>query len=274
MIVDTHGNRLSNNTTLTTGGIVSFGTLNVNAGSISNQHGMLASAKETVVTAADVDNRNGTLSATGSLNLHVGSLENTQGTLVSGGDARIDASRIDNQKGMIVAQGDLAVTAQRLDNDSSGLVQSGGDLTLAVDGISNRYSGDTGGIVSQGNLSITTTDLQMMRAYCSPKTGHAGRRALSNIAGTLYALDTLTLATRSDTDNRQGVIQGSGLVLDTHGWQLDNREGTIYSLAEMQLATAALNNQNGTLGAKRGSSRCGQPRWITVPAGVWWVSRR
>jgi adhesin HecA-like repeat protein len=41
------------------------------------------------------------------------------------------------------------------------------------------------------------------------------------------------------------------LVLDTHGWQLDNREGTIYSLASMQLATAALNNQNGTLGAKR-----------------------
>ncbi|BBW24134.1 TPA: hemagglutinin repeat-containing protein [Enterobacter kobei] len=251
MIVDTHGNRLSNNTTLTTGGIVSFGTLNVNAGSISNQHGMLASAKETVVTAADVDNRNGTLSATGSLNLHVGSLENTQGTLVSGGDARIDASRIDNQKGMIVAQGDLAVTAQRLDNDSSGLIQSGGDLTLAVDGISNRYSGDTGGIVSQGNLSITTTDLQNdAGVLLAEKRATLDAARFSNIAGTLYALDTLTLATRSDTDNRQGVIQGSGLVLDTHGWQLDNREGTIYSLAEMQLATAALNNQNGTLGAK------------------------
>ncbi|MCF1289506.1 hemagglutinin repeat-containing protein [Enterobacter kobei] len=251
MIVDTHGNRLSNNTTLTNGGIVSFGTLNVNAGSISNQHGMLASAKETVVTAADVDNRNGTLSATGSLNLHVGSLENTQGTLVSGGDARIDASRIDNQKGMIVAQGDLAVTAQRLDNDSCGLVQSGGDLTLAVDGISNRNSGDTGGIVSQGNLSITTTDLQNdAGVLLAEKRATLDAARFSNIAGTLYALDTLTLATRSDTDNRQGVIQGSGLVLDTHGWQLDNREGTIYSLAEMQLATAALNNQNGTLGAK------------------------
>ena len=251
MIVDTHGNRLSNNTTLTTGGIVSFGTLNVNAGSISNQHGMLASAKETVVTAADVDNRNGTLSATGSLNLHVGSLENTQGTLVSGEDARIDASRIANQKGMIVAQGNLAVTAQRLDNDSSGLVQSGGDLTLAVDGISNRNSGDTGGIVSQGNLSITTTDLQNdAGVLLAEKRATLDAARFSNIAGTLYALDTLTLATRSDTDNRQGVIQGSGLVLDTHGWQLDNREGTIYSLADMQLATAALNNQNGTLGAK------------------------
>nr|WP_235611150.1 hemagglutinin repeat-containing protein [Enterobacter kobei] len=251
MIVDTHGNRLSNNTTLTTGGIVSFGTLNVNAGSISNQHGMLASAKETVVTAADVDNRNGTLSATGSLNLHVGSLENTQGTLVSGEDARIDASRIANQKGMIVAQGNLAVTAQRLDNDSSGLVQSGGDLTLAVDGISNRNSGDTGGIVSQGNLSITTTDLQNdAGVLLAEKRATLDAARFSNIAGTLYALDTLTLATRSDTDNRQGVIQGSGLVLDTHGWQLDNREGMIYSLADMQLATAALNNQNGTLGAK------------------------
>lgn len=251
MIVDTHGNRLSNKTTLTTGGIVSFGTLNVNAGSISNQHGMLASAKETVVTAADVDNRSGTLSATGSLNLHVGSLENTQGTLVSGEDARIDASRIANQKGMIVAQGDLAVTAQRLDNDSSGLVQSGRDLTLAVDGISNRNSGDTGGIVSQGNLSITTTDLQNdAGVLLAEKRATLDAARFSNIAGTLYALDTLTLATRSDTDNRQGVIQGSGLVLDTHGWQLDNREGTIYSLADMQLATAALNNQNGTLGAK------------------------
>lgn len=181
----------------------------------------------------------------------MGSLENTQGTLVSGEDARIDASRIANQKGMIVAQGNLAVTAQRLDNDSSGLVQSGGDLTLAVDGISNRNSGDTGGIVSQGNLSITTTDLQNdAGVLLAEKRATLDAARFSNIAGTLYALDTLTLATRSDTDNRQGVIQGSGLVLDTHGWQLDNREGTIYSLADMQLATAALNNQNGTLGAK------------------------
>ena len=105
--------------------------------------------------------------------------------------------------------------------------------------------------MSQGNLSITTTDLQNdAGVLLAEKRATLDAARFSNIAGTLYALDTLTLATHSDTDNRQGVIQGSGLVLDTHGWQLDNREGTIYSLADMQLATAALNNQNGTLGAK------------------------
>ncbi|MGK4624078.1 hemagglutinin repeat-containing protein, partial [Raoultella ornithinolytica] len=72
----------------------------------------------------------------------------------------------------------------------------------------------------------------------------------SNIAGTLVALDVLTLATHSDTNNRQGVMQGNGIFLDTHGYQLDNQQGTLYSLASMQLATASLNNQNGTIGAK------------------------
>ncbi|MFJ5855588.1 hemagglutinin repeat-containing protein [Enterobacter cancerogenus] len=292
MFVDTHGISISNKDNLTTGGIVSFGTLHVNAGSINNQHGMLAGAKETAIWAKDVDNRDGTLasdstlqlnvhavdnqrgtlsagnnlslalvdnldnrdgtlSATGSLNIHSGSLDNTQGTLVSGKDARIDTARITNERGMIAAQRDLAITGQRLNNDSGGLIQSGGNITLAIEHISNRDSGDAGGIVSQGNLTMTTTDLQNdAGVLLAEKQATLDAARFSNIAGTLFALDTLTLATHSDTDNRQGIIQGSGIVLDTHGYQLDNREGTLYSLAAMQLATAGLNNQAGTLGAK------------------------
>ncbi len=291
-IVDTHGNSISNRDNQTTGGIVSFGTLHVNAGSINNQHGMLAGVKETEIWAKNVDNRdgtlasdstlqlhahavdnqrgtlstgndlslaladnldnrNGTLSAAGSLSIHAGALDNTQGTLVSGKDARIDTSRITNQRGLIAAQSDLAITGQSLNNDSSGLVQSGSDLTLAVEHINNRNSGDMGGIVSQGNLSIKTTDLQNdAGVILTEKQATLDATRFSNIAGTLFALDTLALATHSDSDNRQGIIQGSGIVLDTHGYQLDNREGTLYSLAAMQLATAGLNNQNGTLGAK------------------------
>ena len=108
-----------------------------------------------------------------------------------------------------------------------------------------------GGIVSQGNLSIKTTDLQNdAGVILTEKQATLDATRFSNIAGTLFALDTLALATHSDSDNRQGIIQGSGIVLDTHGYQLDNREGTLYSLAAMQLATAGLNNQNGTLGTK------------------------
>lgn len=292
MSINTHGNAISNKDTLTTGGIVSFGELDILASAIDNQHGMLAGAQKSAIQATRVDNRdgilaseailhldalsvdnrfgtvsagesmtldltdalnnrNGTVSATGALNARTGTLENTQGTLVSGDSARIETAQLVNQGGVIAAQRDLTLTAQRLDNDGGGLVQSGGDLTLNVEHISNRESGATGGIVSQGNMSIQAADVQNdAGVVLAGKQATLDTTRFSNIAGTLVALDVLTLATRSDTDNRQGVMQGNGIFLDTHGYQLDNQQGTLYSLASMQLATTSLNNQNGTIGAK------------------------
>ena len=292
MSINTHGNAISNKDTLATGGIVSFGELDILASAIDNQHGMLAGAQKSTIQATRVDNRdgilaseatlhldalsvdnrfgtvsagesmtldltdalnnrNGTVSATGALNARTGTLENTQGTLVSGDSARIETAQLVSQGGVIAAQRDLTLTAQRLDNDGGGLVQSGGDLTLNVEHISNRESGDTGGIVSQGNISIQAADVQNdAGVVLAGKQATLDTTRFSNIAGTLVALDVLTLATRSDTDNRQGVMQGNGIFLDTHGYQLDNQQGTLYSLASMQLATASLNNQNGTIGAK------------------------
>ncbi|WP_320727831.1 hemagglutinin repeat-containing protein [Enterobacter sp. 118C5] len=271
MSINTRGNAISNKDTLATGGIVSFGELDVRASTIDNQYGMLAGAQKSTIQATRVDNRNGTLaseatlqldalsvdnrfgtvSATGALNARTGTLENTQGTLVSGDDAHIETAQIVNQGGLIAAQRDVTLTAQRLDNDGGGLVQSGGDLTLDVEHISNRESGDTGGLVSQGNITIQAADVQNdTGVVLAGKQATLDTTRFSNIAGTLVALDVLTLATRSDTDNRQGVMQGNGIFLDTHGYQLDNQQGTLYSLASMQLATAILNNQNGTIGAK------------------------
>lgn len=272
MRINTNGNTISNKDTLTTGGIVSFGELDVLASAIDNQHGMLASEATLHLNALSVDNRfgtvsagesmtldltdvlnnrNGTVSAAGSLTALAGALENTQGTLVSGDDARIESAQIINQGGIVTAQRDLTLTAQRLDNNNGGLVQSGGNLTLNVDRISNRESGDAGGIVSQGNITILAADVQNdAGVVLATKQATLDTIRFSNIAGTLVALDVLTLATRSDTDNHQGVMQGKGIFLDTHGYQLDNQQGTLYSLASMQLATASLNNQNGTIGAK------------------------
>lgn len=290
--INTHGNAISNKDTLATGGIVSFGELDVRASAIDNQHGMLAGAQQTTIQATRVDNRdgimaseatlhldalsvdnrfgtvsagesltldltdtlnnrNGTVSATGALNARTGTLENTQGTLVSGDNARIETTQIANQQGIIAAQRNLTLTAQRLDNNGGGLVQSGGDLTINVAHISNRESGDTGGIVSQGNISISSGNLQNDEGVVlAGKQATVDTTHFSNIAGTLVALDALTLKTHSDTDNRQGVMQGKGIFLDTQGYQLDNQQGTLYSLASMQLATGNLNNQDGTIGAK------------------------
>ncbi|QGW19196.1 MULTISPECIES: hemagglutinin repeat-containing protein [Leclercia] len=231
MAINTHGSRLSNKYTLATGGIVSVGELNIHASAIDNQLGAIH--------------------AGGALNASTETLDNTQGVLVSGDNARLETAGIVNQQGTLVAQRDLSLTAQRLDNDSGGLVQSGGDLTLNSEHISNRDSGDAGGIVSQGNMSITTNDLQNNTGVVLAGKGATVNAArFSNIAGKLVALEALKLATQSDTDNREGIIQGAGISLDTHGHLLNNQQGTLYSLAAMQLATGELNNQNGTLGAK------------------------
>lgn len=232
--------------------LASEATLHLDALSVDNRFGTVSAGESMTLDLTDaLNNRNGTVSATGALNARTGTLENTQGTLVSGDSARIETAQLVNQGGIIASQRDLTLTAQRLDNDGGGLVQSGGDLTLNVEHISNRESGDTGGIVSQGNMSIQAADVQNdAGVVLAGKQATLDTTRFSNIAGTLVALDVLTLATRSDTDNRQGVMQGNGIFLDTHGYQLDNQQGTLYSLASMQLATAILNNQNGTIGAK------------------------
>lgn len=234
------------------GVLASEATLHLDALSVDNRFGTVSAGESMTLDLTDaLNNRNGTVSATGALNARTGTLENTQGKLVSGDSARIETAQLVNQGGVIAAQRDLTLTTQRLDNDGGGLVQSGGDLTLNVEHISNRESGDTGGIVSQGNISIQAADVQNdAGVVLAGKQATLDTTRFSNIAGTLVALDVLTLATRSDTDNRQGVMQGNGIFLDTHGYQLDNQQGTLYSLASMQLATASLNNQNGTIGAK------------------------
>ena len=292
MQINTHGHALSNHDTQTSGGIISSGDLNVTAGAVSNQNGILAGAGATRIQATEVDNREGVLasesglqlnaqslnnqkgalstglemaltlagmldnsagkvSSGGNLNVDVAQLENAQGVVVAAGDAQLNiVQTLNNREGQLAAQGDFTLHSETL-NNSGGLVQSGKAMTLTAGKISNQNSGDTGGIISQGAMQIGASVLNNdSGVLIAGKQAVVDASAFSNIAGTLVALDTLKLSVQSDTDNRQGLIQGKGMVLDTQGHLLDNREGTISSLAAMQLTSAGLNNQSGTLGAK------------------------
>ena len=292
MRLDAQQNALSNRDTQASGGIISFGDLNVSAGAVSNQNGMLAGSGASHVQATDVDNsggmlasesglqlnaqalnnQNGALSAGlemaltlagmldnsagkvssgGTLNAVAGEIENAQGVVVAGADALLNAvNTINNRQGQLAAQGDFTLHAATLNNDA-GLVQGGKAMTLTAGQISNQNSGDTGGITSQGDMQIDALTLHNdSGVVIAGKAAGVDAATFSNIAGTLVALDTLKLNLQSETDNRQGLLQGKGIVLDTQGHLLDNREGTVNSLATMQLASGGLNNQSGTLGAK------------------------
>ena len=231
-------------------------TLNLGQQALNNQGGTLAALQALILNSGELNNDEGLIQAgTGMvINTHGHALSNKDnhatGGIVSVGQLKINASTTDNQQGLIAAGNELLLTAQWLDNDSGGLVQSGDNLTLNVERISNRDSGNAGGIVSQGNMSVATSDLQNdAGVVLAGKAAMLNAAHFSNIAGTLVALEALKLATQSDTDNRQGVIQGNGVFLNTHGNLLDNRQGTLYSLAAMQLAAGGVNNQNGTVGA-------------------------
>nr|WP_024965370.1 hemagglutinin repeat-containing protein [Pantoea sp. IMH] len=292
MRLDAQQNALSNRDTQASGGIISFGNLDVSAGAVSNQNGMLAGSGASHVQATDVDNsggmlasesglqlnaqslnnQNGALSAGlemaltlagmldnsagkvssgGTLNAVAGEIENAQGVVVASADALLNAvNTINNRQGQLAAQGDFTLHAATLNNDA-GLVQGGKAMTLTAGQISNQNSGDTGGITSQGDMQIDALTLNNdSGVVIAGKAAGVDAATFSNIAGTLVALDTLKLNLQSETDNRQGLLQGKGIVLDTQGHLLDNREGTVNSLATMQLASGGLNNQSGTLGAK------------------------
>lgn len=85
MSINTRGNAISNKDTLTTGGIVSFGDLDVRASTIDNQYGMLAGAQKSTIQATRVDNRNGTLASEATLQLDALSVDNRFGTVSATG---------------------------------------------------------------------------------------------------------------------------------------------------------------------------------------------
>ncbi|MDR7345617.1 filamentous hemagglutinin [Pantoea alhagi] len=291
MRLDAQQNALSNRNTQDGGGIISFGRLNVTAGAISNQNGMLGAARAADVQATAVDNRKGILasqsgmqlsahalnnrdgtlsagqkmaltldgeldnnagqvSAGGSLNAIAGQLQNARGMMVTGGEAQLNIGQIDNRHGQLVALGNFTLRSVSLNNDS-GLLQSGSALILNAGQISNRESGETGGITSQNEMQINASALNNNGGMLlAGKQATLDTASFSNIAGTLATLGALKLSVQSDTDNQHGLIQGNGVVLDSAGHQLDNREGTVNSLAAMQMVMSGLNNQSGTLGAK------------------------
>lgn len=233
------------------GVIAAQSNLTVISGELNNRDGALSTGQDMTLTfGGSLDNNVGKVISSGSLNIDAGKLDNQQGVTVAGGGARLNIDQTDNHQGQLAAQGNFILRGETLNNDG-GLMQSGNALTLSIGQISNRDSGEKGGITSQGDMQISASALNNNGGLLlAGKQAVLDADSLSNIAGTLVALETLKLTVQSDLDNRQGLLQGSGIVLDTRGHLLDNREGTLNSLATMQLATAGLNNQHGTLSAK------------------------
>ncbi|HEN3702716.1 TPA: hemagglutinin repeat-containing protein [Klebsiella pneumoniae] len=296
MTLDVQDGVLSNRNTKTRGGISSAGTLTVRAGMLNNQQGFMAGQKDMTLNAGTLDNRQGvlgsqaslqissgtlmnqkgalkagtdmllsggdvsnqegTLAAGRDLNAHLNVLENQQGTVVSNGNSRLDVTRSDNQGGRLVAQQSLTLSSTDIINDAGGLIQSGASLNLRADTLSNRNSGDRGGVISQGPMTLNAGTLDSTAGVLlSGDALSLTAGVVNNTSGQVVANGQIVatgLPGRNSLalNNQSGLIQGKGISINTAGQTLDNRGGTLNSLQELTVSTGAMDNRGGTVGAK------------------------
>ncbi|HHZ0507066.1 TPA: hemagglutinin repeat-containing protein, partial [Escherichia coli] len=290
MTLDVQDGVLSNRNTKTRGGISSAGTLTVRAGMLNNQQGFMAGQKDVTLNTGTLDNRQGalgsqaslqvssgtlmnqkgalkagtdmllsgddvsnqegTLAAGGDLNAHLNVLENQQGTVVSNGNSRLDVTRSDNQGGRLVAQQSLTLTSKDIINDAGGLIQSGASLNLRADTLSNRNSGDRGGVISQGPVTLNSGTLDSTAGVLlSGGALSLTAGVVNNTSGQVVANGLLGWNSQA-LNNQSGLIQGWGISINTAGQTLDNRRGTLNSLQELTVSSGAMDNRGGTVGAK------------------------
>ncbi|EKP3279870.1 hemagglutinin repeat-containing protein [Escherichia coli] len=285
MTLDVQDGVLSNRNTKTRGGISSAGTLTVRAGMLNNQQGFMVGQKDMtlntgtldnrqgvlgsqaslqissgtlmnqkgalkagtdmLLSGGDVSNQEGTLAAGGDLNTHLNVLENQQGTVVSNGNSRLDVTRFDNQGGRLVAQQSLTLSSTDIINDAGGLIQSGASLNLRADTLSNRNSGDRGGVISQGPMTLNAGTLDSTAGVLlSGDALSLTAGVVNNTSGQVVANGLLGWNSQA-LNNQSGLIQGKGISINTAGQTLDNRGGTLNSLQELTVSTGAMDNREG-----------------------------
>ncbi|EFE0697401.1 filamentous hemagglutinin N-terminal domain-containing protein [Escherichia coli] len=286
MTLDVQDGVLSNRNTKTRGGISSAGTLTVRAGMLNNQQGFIVGQKDMTLNTGTLDNRQGVLGSQASLQVSSGTLmnqkgalkagtdmllsggdvsnqegmlaaggdlnvlENQQGTVVSNGNSRLDVTRSDNQGGRLVAQQSLTLTSKDIINDAGGLIQSGASLNLRADTLSNRDSGDRGGVISQGPVTLNAGTLDSTAGVLlSGDALSLTAGVVNNTSGQVVANGLLGWNSQA-LNNQSGLIQGRGISINTAGQTLDNRRGTLNSLQELTVSTGAMDNRGGTVGAK------------------------
>ncbi|WP_236687517.1 hemagglutinin repeat-containing protein [Chromobacterium subtsugae] len=224
------------------GALAVNGKLDLAAGQLNNQQGLLQSAALlNAQIEQDAQNRDGQLLA-GQLSLSAASLGNQHGEIgQAGGElAKLDIrGQIDNSgQGKITANGQLQIHSGDLDNHQ-GVLSSQGDLTLRGGALNNRQ----GTLGSNGALAVTGASLDNSQGLLQ-----AGQ-ALQLDSGSLQngGGKVLALGQGDSTLNVSGQLANGGQIAGNGNWQLnaqslDNSGGSVYSQRNLAVNAATLAN--------------------------------
>jgi filamentous haemagglutinin family N-terminal domain len=227
--------------------------ISLSSGALNNQGGLLQSGEALTLNThgQHIDNTSsGQIVATGALSADSGEFDNQSGKVVGGGDISLQTSLLNNDGGQISALGDLSLTNRGLQNNDGGLIQSAKNLLMDTQGatLSNNRSGSTGGISSQGHLTVKAGALDNQQgAMIGNGQMTLSAENVNNQQGQIVALGDIVAMSHA-LDNQWGTLQsGQKLQWNTQGFALDNRGGTLSAQDTLTLDTASLNNQQGLL---------------------------
>ena len=206
--------------------LVADGKLTLNAASVDNGLGQIASKQDLIANIGGLQQQGGQLIALGALNLTGATLDNRQDGLVSAnGVMTLNVDSIDNRGGELSSQDDISVTGQRLDNSDAGRVIGQKSLTLIVDQLLNRNSGVLSG---KSLLKVTGTQLD-------------------NSGGNLASEQNIDVDLSGALLNSQGLIDSEG-ALNVRSASLANDGGSLSSAGALIVnSNGAISNQGGKL---------------------------
>ena len=265
------------------GNLTAVGNLNATvSGAAANVGGTLAANGNTTVTAASLDNSAGTTAAVNG-NLAVtttGTTTTTGGILQAGGTTTLSngglssaggkifgnslsidthGNALDNSaKGTIAATTTVDVKSGALNNDT-GLVQSGGVMTIDTNGqaLTNTnaagYTNGQGGITSADTLTLNAGAVNSSAGFIGAKGAFtANTQGFSNTTGgKVIGQAAVTINTNGATyDNSGGQMQSVG-ALTVNAGNIQNVGGLLRSSDTATLNAATVNNAN-TSGTDQG----------------------
>ncbi|TDB41613.1 adhesin, partial [Photorhabdus luminescens subsp. mexicana] len=252
--INSHQQTLSN----LTGTIVSKKNLQLDSGELNSTGGLIKSDGnmtldthgEKLTTAKSGDTK-GVISK-GTMALTAGDIDNQDGAIISTGAATVTGGELNNQGGTLISEkGALTLSVNQTDN-SGGLLQSAGKLTLDTHGhsLTNKNSGDRGGIRSQDDMLITSGDLHNQAGTITNRK----IATVNNTQDTIVGTQQIKLITQA-FNNQQGNVHSDGnLNLNTQGKRLNNtgdkdKSGKFSARGDLTLDIGELNNDAGFIAA-------------------------
>ncbi|WIM80129.1 hemagglutinin repeat-containing protein [Gallibacterium anatis] len=280
LTIDTHQALLRNEQ----GVLFAQQRLLLNSGELNNQQGLIQGQRGIIINTHQHSLNNKQtqhqgITSQGDISLHaITSLTNQQGNISANGNLDIQSEQVDNQQGNVSSQ-QLSLTGETLDNRQGTIqTQQNAHITAHRD-INNQAVTEQGSVIQSGAaLTLITNHLNNQGTKATTTTPTQGLLAhqlalssdqLDNQQGGIYTTALLNANVTQDIQNQQGEILSLGDVnLQGDSLTLHNQQGLIESGQYLNLVLKQFDNEGNIKSHQDASITLQKDLILTQPFAV------